>query len=250
MCIRDRIKLVLAREEGKEKIIYASISTGFADVLGAASLYSDKIFVTLPDILFEIILGGVFGKLNNILEAAEKSWLYPGPSHCGLVKTRLGLLKLGLIPKCDLLISFGHFCDEAPKSDELIEKLLGIPVYYTDLSHDRGDDSKEFNRSWEFLSNEVAMCRKEIGKIVGFEINESLLRESRRLRKSYNQAMTEITYLVLKSDPVPLNAFCLILVQFISLMPLGKEALKNATNAAQNLLYELKQRVKNSSFSS
>jgi len=33
-------------------------------------------------------------------------------------------------------------------------------------------------------------------------------------------------------------------------MPLGKEALKNATNAAQNLLYELKQRVKNSSFSS
>ena len=48
-----------------------------------------------------------------------------GCRHCPLNKTRLAAYATGLIASPDVIWSWGFNCDEGPKTDELIQCLLG-----------------------------------------------------------------------------------------------------------------------------
>lgn len=240
--LRELVDLVLAREKGKQKIIYASIPTGCAGIISAASFHSDEVHAVFPDVLFDYVLGGFFNKLDPILEAAERSFMRPGVAHCSLIKLRLGLMLLEQIPKGDLLISMGNVCDETCKSDELISQYFDIPVHYINLTQD-WSGSSDSARERQFLAREIARCAQRVGEVVGFEITKEMATETRQLKKSVGNIVEKINRLILDADPMPLKAAAIDLVRFMKSMPFGKGNLDAATEAADILYEELQQRV-------
>jgi len=131
--IRQLVDLVLAREEGKRKIIYGFMAPGI-DPIGSALIGASKeIYVTSPAQAFLNVLGFIFGKLVPILQAAEMKWLKAGAvGHCAHVKLMLGLFCQDLIPKPDLLVTSGFLCETAPKTVELLSEFYDIPTYCYD----------------------------------------------------------------------------------------------------------------------
>jgi hypothetical protein len=114
LCIRELVNTVLAREDGKRKILYGFMSPGFS-ILGTAVVTKSKdVFVADIATCLQFVLGCIFNKMTPILGAAEHKWLKSGKAyHCGNVKTLVGLLALGLIPRPDLLLTSGQLCDTA-----------------------------------------------------------------------------------------------------------------------------------------
>ncbi|MDO8490962.1 MAG: 2-hydroxyacyl-CoA dehydratase family protein [Dehalococcoidia bacterium] len=240
--MRELVDLVLARERGKKKIIYASIPTGCAGIISAASFSSPEVHAVFPDVLVDYVLGGFFNKLDPILEAAEKSFMRPGVAHCALIKLRLGLMMKGQIPKGDLLISMGNICDEVCKSDELISEYFDIPVHYINLTQDwSGPEDSERER--QFFAREIARCAERVGEVVGFEISKDMATSTRHLKKTISSVVEKINRLILESDPMPIKAAAIDLVRFMKSMPFARSNLDAATDAVEILLVELQRKV-------
>ena len=240
--IRELVDLVLAREKGKKKIIYASIPTGCAGIISAASWSSNEVHAVFPDVLVDYVIGGFFNKLDPILETAERSFMRPGVAHCALIKLRLGLMMKQQIPKGDLLISMGNICDEVCKSDELISQYFDIPVHYINLTQDwSGPEDSERER--QFFAREIARCADRVGEICGFEITKDMATSTRHLKKTVSGVVEKINRLILESDPMPIKGAAIDLVRFMKSMPFGRSNLEAATNAVEVLLCELQQSV-------
>ena len=126
--LKDMTDIVLLRDEGARKVIHSCMAPGF-EVLGTAiNTNSEDVRLTYPNFTFMVVLGCMFGKFVPVLEAAEKLWLRGGVMrHCGMVKSRVGLISLGLHPRPDLTVTTGYLCDTSPKSNEIMEESLAIP---------------------------------------------------------------------------------------------------------------------------
>jgi hypothetical protein len=120
--MRDVVNMILAREDGKKKILYGFMSPGFGTLGSALFSKSEEIYVAILPGSFQFVLGFIFDKIVPILEAAEHQWLKAGKvSHCANVKTIVGLLSLDLVPSPDLLVTSGQLFETAPKSFYLIQ---------------------------------------------------------------------------------------------------------------------------------
>jgi len=120
LCMLDMVTAVLAKEEGKKKIIFGFMAPGFTVFSSALATVSRQVYAGHLCERFQLILGSIFNKIVPILEVAENRWLNAGKvSHCGNVKTLVGLFSLGLIPKPDLLVTSDYLCETAPKSIDM-----------------------------------------------------------------------------------------------------------------------------------
>ena len=101
--LKDFCNIVLMRDDGRERIVHACMMPGM-DLLGSAIMDNTAdVGLISPNTTFMVVMGCMFGKFVPILEAAERQWLKAGAvAHCGMVKSRVGLISLGLIPKPDL----------------------------------------------------------------------------------------------------------------------------------------------------
>ncbi len=136
--LKEFVNMILARDEGRSKIIHTCMAPGI-EISGSAimSNYKDVGLIN-PNFIFMVVMGCIFGKFIPILEAAERQWLRSGVvAHCGMVKTRLGILTLNMIPRPDMTVTTGFTCETSPKTNELIEEFYGIPAYYIDTCQDR-----------------------------------------------------------------------------------------------------------------
>jgi benzoyl-CoA reductase/2-hydroxyglutaryl-CoA dehydratase subunit BcrC/BadD/HgdB len=230
----------MAREE-KERIVYAIMPSPAESYL-AAMLASDKLYVGYPDYVFQIGLGAIFGNLNFLLEAAERSGMPPGGGHCGLNKTRLGAHALGIIPRGDLSMAWGIVCDEGPKTDELIHEVFGMPVVYLDRCQDDPldlfPDIDEL--SIEYLVGEIKRAYAQFSEVAGVEITNELVIKAVNILIGYMQWFGKVQELM-KSDPLPLSQSDMIL--FIMVTQLCIRDYEGATEAVKMLYEEVKKRV-------
>ena len=201
-------ELVLAREEGKEKIFYGLMSPG-SDTIGAALMTkSNKVLFANPPTLFCVVVEAIFGKLAPVLEAAEKVWLKAGAiSHCGNVKLYVGLIALDLIPKPDLLVSCGFLCDTAPKTADLLQELWGIPTYCYDTCKDveTMDDSNE-RQVIGLGAQGLRGFAKRLQDMVGLEITDDMVWEVIDARRDFGAASLKLDTLIARSDPLPISS--------------------------------------------
>ena len=136
--VKELVNITLAKEEGKKKIIHGCMAPTFEVFGSALASNADDVCAMAPNPLFMVVFGGVFGKFVPILEAAERLWMKGGlVSHCAMVKTRVGLFTLNLIPKPDLMITSGSLCETSPKTNDLFHELYDIPTFYHDTCQDR-----------------------------------------------------------------------------------------------------------------
>jgi benzoyl-CoA reductase/2-hydroxyglutaryl-CoA dehydratase subunit BcrC/BadD/HgdB len=174
--MRDLVDLVLARDEGKTQVIYAIMAEGFDLISSAFGSKTDKLFVSWPESLFEVLFGpGCFDKLVPVLEAAEKVWLKAGVvGHCANVKALVGALELDLIPKPDMLVVSGFLCETAPKTIDILHELYGVPMSYfgTCLDRETGEDSETEAGRVRVAARHMRELVGEMQRVLGIEIDD------------------------------------------------------------------------------
>jgi benzoyl-CoA reductase/2-hydroxyglutaryl-CoA dehydratase subunit BcrC/BadD/HgdB len=247
LCILNLADLVLAREEGKKKIIYGLMSPGSETMSAALMAKSKEVYGSNPSRNFSLVLGNIFGKLAPIFEAAEKLWLKAGAvSHCGNVKMYVGLLALGWIPKPDLLVTSGFLCDTAPKTADLLKELWGIPTYCYDTCKDieTMDDPNEKQVIGLAVDN-LKHLAKRLQEMVGLEITNDMLWEAMEAKKDFGAASLKLDTLIASSDPLPIGSTHHTLFYRFSGTSFNIEDIPSQVDAINTLYHEVQERVSN-----
>lgn len=241
--MKELIALALCREE-KRKVVYSEWP-GAANVLLMGAMH------TAPDVYFgspgsqtlNLVMGGIFDKLRPILEAGEEIGLPAGSAHCALWQTHVGAIAKGLIPKPDLIISSGWFCDQPAEADQLLHELYGIPVVYLDgcLDWQWGEWPNIGTRQIKYVAGKWARVKRKVEEVIGREIPYEAERQGLRDNAKLFYNFQTLVELVGKADPQPMSQTGTDLVYWMSYTPLRNR--EEANEAVMLLCKEVKQRV-------
>jgi benzoyl-CoA reductase/2-hydroxyglutaryl-CoA dehydratase subunit BcrC/BadD/HgdB len=244
LSIREVVDTVLARDEGKKKILYGFMAGGF-EILGSAVVtHSKDIHVSMLAPTFQFVLGCIFDKLIPVLEAAEQKWLKSGKvCHCANVKTLVGLLTLDIIPKPDLLVTSGQLCDTSPKTLDILHELYNIPIGYFDTCQDR--EFKDYPDSKRVISLSATSLRDlthKVQEVVGFEITDDMLWDTINGRNEPRRIFRDVQNLMETSDPQPICATHETLLSFFSI-PISTVSNSELCAILSTLCKELQKKV-------
>ncbi len=248
LCLLEVINSILAREEGKKKIIFQFMSPGM-DAVGSVLMSKSKdVLSAHHSWAFLVVAGCIFDKLAPVLEAAESSWLKSGTvSHCSNVKSLLGLFATDIMPKPDLMITTGYSCEAAPKTVDLLQELFGIPGHCCDTCQDR-----EFTEYTEASRRTIDMAASSLKKLVGriqnitgIEVTDNDLTGVMEIRKEFNDSMRKVRLLIENSDPLPLSSTHDTLLMALNSLTFSIDEMPAAVEALNTLHKELETRVSN-----
>jgi len=244
--IKGLADLVLAREEGKTKIIYGFMAAGVGTIGSALMSKSKEVYAASPAQLFQYALGCIFGKLVPILEAAEKKWVKAGAvAHCANVKTLVGLFALDLIPKPDLLVTSDFLCETAPKTIDLLQELYDIPTCCCGSCKDI--ESMADPNAKQVIDLAVQSMRelsKRLQDVVGLEITDDMLWEVMDAREGFGDASLKVHRLIESSDPLPMSSTHQVLYYRLGTSSSSVDDVPSQTDAMNTLYEELQERVK------
>jgi hypothetical protein len=239
--MKQLIDLVLAREEGKT-IVYPSYPN--IPMIGLAlNLASENIYCQSPEIVLDVAMGQILGKIEPILEAAEAHGLPPGVGMCALNQARLGGIAKGIIPLPDLTLPSGSFCDQTPKVDDLLHELYSVPTIYIDGVMDGawGEYPQTSPRRVRYFGAEIRRAINETQDALGIEVSDELL----------EKALDEIVRLYyalvglwdfMRKDPVPISQADLSPIFWILSSP-ERRSMAEAFDAVAALTIEAKRRT-------
>jgi benzoyl-CoA reductase/2-hydroxyglutaryl-CoA dehydratase subunit BcrC/BadD/HgdB len=245
LMLRDVVNTVLAREDGKKKVIVGYMSPGFEILATAMVTRSNEINTANITGPFQFVMGCIFDKMVPILEAAEQKWLKSGKVwHCGNVKTLVGVVALDLIPKPDFMLTSGELCDTAPKTLNLFGDFYGIPVCSYDSCHDRlFTEFPDSSRLIKLSAKSTRNLAKNLQNVVGFEITDDMLWEVLDARGKVADELRKIQDLIETSDPMPISPTHEMLFNCVNGLAASIPELEKP-RAVLNMIYnELKERV-------
>ena len=243
--LKEFTNIVLARDEGYDRVAFSFMAPG-CQLLGAAIMenYDDVAWVE-ADYTFLIVLGAIFNKAAAVMEAAEKLWLKTGGvGHCGNVKTAVGLLALGFVPKPDLVVSSGFLCETSVKTVGLIEDWYGIPALYYDTWQDR--ELREYpyaGRATSFYAKSMRRLAENVGEQFGIEVTDDMLWRVMEERKGFAAAMGRVNDLMRHGDPIPMRSTHVNLLGALESIPCRRGQLAEMTAALDTLYDELLDRT-------
>jgi len=244
LLLKDFCNIVCMRDDGRQRIVHACMLPGM-DLLGSAIMDNTKdVGLISPNATFMVVLGCMFGKFVPVLEAAERQWLKAGAvAHCGMVKSRVGLLSLGLIPKPDLAITSGYVCETSPKVNEILEQIYKIPACSVDAMEDR--ELREYpdaSRAIAFAAKSMRHACKRIERETGFGITDEMLWRVLESRKTLDDAVGRLQELIRFADPLPLGSTHLNLLLALNCISFTGNELSEAVEVVRTLHEELLER--------
>ncbi len=244
--MQELVNSILAREDGKTRLVYGFMAPGFNIIGSALVSKSDEVYAQYLCWSFQSVVGGIFDKMVPILEAAEAKWLKGGVvAHCGNVKTVAGLLALDIIPKPDLMVTSGSLCDAAPKTMDLIHQFYNIPVVIHEACQDR--EFREYpeasKRMIELSVKSLRRLVEKIQKVVGYKISDDLLAEVLEKRSGLVNAILRLNDLIRSSDPLPISPTNESLWAVLASTSLSVNQQSEAIDAINTLYEELQDRV-------
>jgi benzoyl-CoA reductase/2-hydroxyglutaryl-CoA dehydratase subunit BcrC/BadD/HgdB len=209
LALRDLVNSVLAREDGKKKVLFGFMAPGFELVSSVLVSHSRKIHAAHQAWSLLLMMGSVFDKMVPVLEAAERKWLKAGTvAHCCNVKSILGLFTLDMLPRPDLLVTTGFSCETSPKTINMLNELYDIPGFCYDTCQDRSfityeEDSK---RTIDLVAKSTRKLVERVQDVVGFEITDDMFQEMLDARAELDDAVGTLRHLIESSDPLPISA--------------------------------------------
>jgi len=247
LCVRELVNSVLAREDGKKKVLFGFMAPAFETIGSVLVSQSKEVFSAHQSWAYLMVVGGIFDKVVPVLEAAERQWLKAGMvAHCSNVKSLVGLFARDILPKPDLLVTTGFSCETAPKAIDLLHELYGIPGFCYDTCQDRvlKDYPADSERIIGLVAKSTRKLVERVQEVVGFEITDDRLREMLDARAELNQAVAKLRDLIENSDPLPLSASHETLWMALSALTLSiDEGLPGAIEAVDTVREELQARV-------
>jgi hypothetical protein len=175
LSLRDLVNSVLAREDGKKKILFGFMAPVFEIVSSVLVSQSKEVHAAHQSWAALLIIGNIFGKMVPVLKASERKWLKSGMvAHCSNVKSLVGLFTLDMLPKPDLLVTTGFSCETAPKTINLLHELYDIPVFCYDTCQDRSfkDYEVDSERTIGLVVKSMRKLVERIQEVVGFELDK------------------------------------------------------------------------------
>lgn len=245
LIVRELVDALLARDEGK-KVIYGFMAPGF-DLLSSALVTKSRDVCSIHHSwAFQIVIGCIFGKIEPILEEAERKWLKAGiVAHCANLKTLVGPMALDMYPRPDLLVTTGLLCETSPKTVDLFHELYDIPVWHVDACQDR--TCREYPEPSKRVASSAAKSLKRLAEriqeVVGFEITNDMLLEVQDAKGKLGEAFSRIRSLVETSDPLPLSPAHENIWMCLNVLALSIDGITEATEAVDTLYEELQGRV-------
>ena len=244
--LKDFCDIVLMRDDGRQRIVHACMLPGM-DLLGSAIMENTaEVGLISPNTTFMVVMGCMFGKFVPVLEAAERQWLKAGAvAHCGMVKSRVGLIGLGLIPKPDLTITSGYVCETSPKVNEIIEQMYGIPACFVDAMEDRElGEYPAASRATTYAAKSMRAARWRIEQVTGFGLTDDMLWRVLKGRRPLDEAMNRLTELIRTADPLPLGSTHLNLLLAVNCISFVGDQLAEAVDILDTLRAELLSRTR------
>jgi benzoyl-CoA reductase/2-hydroxyglutaryl-CoA dehydratase subunit BcrC/BadD/HgdB len=245
LVLRELVDALLAGDEGK-KVICGFMAPGMDLLSSALVSKSSEVSSVHHSWAFQIVVGCIFGKIEPILEEAEKKWLKAGMvAHCANVKTLVGPISLGLYPKPDLLVTSGFLCETSSKTLDLLHELYNIPVCYVDACQDRelSEYPEPSGRIAGLAARSLKKLSERIQEIVGFEITNDMLLEVQDARSKLNKALGRMKGLVASSDRLPLSPAHENIWMCLSGLTLSIDGLAEASDVCDTLYEELQERI-------
>jgi len=203
--MKEFLDLVLAKDEGR-RVIYGDFPPIRAVMICLANARED-VWVGIPEMVIDIVMGSFFDKSIPVLEAGEDSGLPAGAAHCSLLQARLGALAKGWVPPPDLILSSGYLCDQAPKVDELIHKVYGSPVAYTDSfwGQNWGDYPALKDERVEYFAARIDQSLQQAEEIIGCHITEEMKNQANADNGKVWFGLQALSDYSGKCDPQPLS---------------------------------------------
>lgn len=203
-------------------------------------------YIAFPDQILVNTINSFFHNAAPFMNYAEQLGFTYGCRHCPLNKMRMSAFAKGILASPTVMWSWGFNCDEAPKTDEMIQCIINED--WTSLAcrapHDtkfgQADDNPERIR---YVAKTLKEDLDKIEELTGIKLtNEALTKAQAKLQR-YSFKYGQLVATVSKADPVPLGGN--VLTQFA--MPYAS-GFNNAFNylepAIDVLLKEVKAEIK------
>jgi len=245
--IKETIDLTNANEFQRKggKIVYGIMPAIPLLYFALRQVAPDKVYVGFPDFFLATIMNGFFHKLDPYLEEAERGGMSYGCSHCALNKTRYALRRLGIIPSPDVSWLWGFVCDEAPKTDELINLYYDPDwkTYVTRVPHDQpfGSFEDENDERVEYLAAQIKDGFEFVQRETGVKVTNEQINEVIALWRRYSEKVAAMNTLM-AADPQPLGGIEGYLFAHPLTLPFNT-GLEGMENAIDIIIKELKERV-------
>jgi benzoyl-CoA reductase/2-hydroxyglutaryl-CoA dehydratase subunit BcrC/BadD/HgdB len=224
-CLRvwmsELLDMVLAREEGK-KIIYTGPPAYPVEPEQAIMLAAPEgVFVGYPSFILGTALGTIFGRADDLIEAAEESGLPPGFAHCSMTQTLLGAISRGYIPVPDLYISKAYACDQSSEADDMIQEIYEFPeIVYVDGCIDGQWDEwpNTQERRVKFLSAQMRAVLGRVQEAIGVAVTDEHIEAARGVLIQNFMLLWEL-FALLRNDPPPISMGDVMPLYYMGLNP-------------------------------
>lgn len=233
------------KAEGK-KVLYAILPTLSAPFYSLKKAAGDDLYVGLPDGILVTVMNNLFNAAGPIITAAEEANFTYGCRHCPLNKARYGGYMKGIFGTPDLIWSFGFICDEGPKTDELIQGMLGEQWKYviSRLPHDTyfGEREDMDDERVSYLGEVFKHDMEEVYNTLGIYPTEEDMKAALDDTNRMLGKLARLTGMVATADPAPMRAFETAIVQLAFGMVLNN-GIKYFEEATDILIPEIEQAI-------
>lgn len=189
-------------------LLYSNMPSHPACIYANKIAGGDRLHISYPDFLMASVLNAFFHK-STLLSGSESSCMNPMCNHCGMNCLKVDANIKKIIPSPTVMWNWGLYCNEGPKTEELIESLGDRSWNYilTSMPHDVkvGTCEAEDELRISYLATELKDSQDSISRYTGIEVSQEILRQSTEKYLEYISKLDVLTNLVSCSDPQPIS---------------------------------------------
>ena len=191
-----------------DKLVYFNMPSHPACAYANKISGGEGIHTASPDFIISSVLNAFFHK-NTVLEDKTASCMNPMCNHCGMNRLRADAHHQNMVAVPDVMWNWGLFCNESPKTEELIECTGpdGWEYVLTFLPHDVNFGVHEVDDPdrARYLAEQLRSSQEQVSRITGVAVTDQNMKEAIEAYMSYIHKLDELTMLVATSDPQPIS---------------------------------------------
>lgn len=227
------------------KILYCNMPSHPACVYANKLAGGDDIHISYPDFLMASVLNAFFHK-STVLSSGESSCMNPMCNHCGMNRLKVDAHYKNLIKAPTVMWNWGLYCNEGPKTEELIQSVGNTEWTYvlTAMPHDvkYGVHEASDEKRIRYLAKELRDSQASVSALTGISVGEEYLRRSTDIYLEYIGKLDELMSLVVNADPQPLSGNDMTLFATLTHTTFDT-GYKYITDALETIIEEVRGRV-------
>lgn len=227
------------------KIIYSNVPCPAPCIYANKISGGDNLHICSPDNLMATVLNAFFHK-SSVLSGYDSSCMNPMCHHCGMNRIRTDAQDTGIITEPTVLWSWGLYCNEAHKTDELIQAIRdgGWNYVLTTIPKDSaaGIAEAEDTHRVKYLAEQFKEGQRQISRYTGIEVTEAHVIAAAEEYIDYINKLENLTDMVSFADPQPISGNDLTIFGALTQVALDF-GLKYLNEAMDVITEEVQQRI-------